>query len=172
MEQTGLGNGWESDLRHRRGDSVMAGIEMRSTAFNDQDLMPERLSRPAGNISPSLEWSRAPEGSRELVLLVEDPDGGRVPFLHWLVTGIDPASTSVAEGSVPTGGRQWQNDFGDVGWGGPQPPAGDDPHRYFFRLFAVAEPLPLPDTPSAPQALRAARDRELASGVIIGTFAR
>jgi Raf kinase inhibitor-like YbhB/YbcL family protein len=172
MKQTDLGNGRESDLRHRRGDSVMAGIEMRSTAFNDQDLMPERLSRPAGNISPPLEWSMAPEGSQELVLLVEDPDGGRVPFLHWLVTGIDPAITSVAEGSVPMGGREWPNDFGDVGWGGPQPPAGDNPHRYFFRLFAVAEPLPLPDTPNAPQALRAARDRELASGVIIGTFAR
>jgi Raf kinase inhibitor-like YbhB/YbcL family protein len=150
----------------------MAGIEMRSTAFKDQDRMPERLARSAGNISPPLEWSKAPEGSRELVLLVEDPEGGRVPFVHWLVTGIDPLSTGVAEGSIPSAGREWPNSFGDVGWGGPQPPVGDDPHRYLFRLFAVAEPLPLPDMPTASQVLQAAQDRELASGVIVGTFAR
>lgn len=150
----------------------MASIEMRSTAFKDQELLPERLSRAAGNISPPLEWTKAPQGSRELVLLVEDPEGGRVPFVHWLVTGIDPQSTGVAEGSIPAGGREWPNGFGDVGWGGPQPPVGDDPHRYFFRIFAVAEPLPLPDMPSAPQILKAAQDRELASGVIVGTFAR
>jgi Raf kinase inhibitor-like YbhB/YbcL family protein len=150
----------------------MAGIEMRSTAFNDHDLMPDRLSRLAGNVSPPLEWSRAPEGTRELVLLCEDPDSGRTPFLHWLVTGIDPGSTGVAEGSTPAAGREWRNDFGEVGWSGPQPPVGAAPHRYFFRLFAVAEPLPLPEAPGVPEVYQAARDRELASGVIVGTFAR
>lgn len=150
----------------------MTGIEVHSTAFNDQNPMPERLSRPAGNISPPLEWSKAPQGTRELVLMVEDRDAGRVPFLHWLVTGIDPATTGVAEGDVPMGGQEWQNDFGDIGWGGPQPPVGEEPHRYFFRVFAIAEPLPMPGTPNAVDALHAIQNRELASGVLIGTFAR
>src|SRR5262245_57478591 len=115
----------------------MAGIEMRSTAFNDHDRLPDRVSRQAGNVSPPLQWSQAPDGTRELVLMCEDPDSGRTAFMHWLVTGIDPSSTSVAEGSVPPGGTEWVNDFGELGWSGPQPPVGEDPHRYFFRLFAV-----------------------------------
>ena len=55
--------------------SLMAGIELRSSAFNDHDLMPDRFSRPDGNVSPQLQWSAAPEDTAELVLLVEDRDG-------------------------------------------------------------------------------------------------
>lgn len=150
----------------------MAGIEVRSTAFNDHDLMPERLSRPGGNVSPPLQWADVPEGAAELILLCEDPDAGSTPFLHWLVTGIDPHSTGVDEGEVPAGGREWPNDFGSTGWGGPQPPQGDDPHRYFFRLYALNQPIRLPDTPQVPDVHQAIRKRDLASGVLIGTFAR
>ncbi|MFB9236553.1 YbhB/YbcL family Raf kinase inhibitor-like protein [Plantactinospora siamensis] len=150
----------------------MAGILIRSTAFNDHDLLPDRFSRDGGNISPPLEWSGVPDGATELVLLVEDPDAGRVPFLHWLVTGIDPRSTGAAEGQVPAGGREWGNDFGTAGWGGPRPPRNDDPHRYFFRLFAVDHPLPLDGQPQAPDVHRAVADIELASANMVGTFAR
>ncbi|PZM92438.1 MAG: YbhB/YbcL family Raf kinase inhibitor-like protein [Actinobacteria bacterium] len=147
-------------------------LEVRSSAFSDHDLMPERMSRDGGNVSPPLEWSGVPDEATELVLLVEDPDAGRVPALHWLVTGIDPSSRGTTEGEVPPGGHEWPNSFGGVGWEGPCPPFGDDPHRYFFRLYAVAEPLPLPERPTAPDVHRALRDRQLASGNLVGTFAR
>ncbi|HEX5596699.1 MAG TPA: YbhB/YbcL family Raf kinase inhibitor-like protein [Micromonosporaceae bacterium] len=150
----------------------MANLQLRSSAFNDHDLMPERLSRSGGNISPPLTWSAPPEGTAELVLLVEDPDGGTPPFLHWLVTGIDPRSSEVPEGQVPPGGHEAANDFGTVGWSGPQPPKGDDPHRYFFRLYAVDQPLQLPDRIKAPEVHRVVEAHELASGVLVGTFAR
>lgn len=147
-------------------------LRMRSVAFNDHDRMPDRMSRPGGNVSPPLEWSGVPEGTTELVLLVEDPDAGRAPALHWLVTGIDPASRGVPEGQVPPGGREWPNSFGATGWNGPQPPIGDDPHRYFFRLYAVNEPLSLPERPQPSDVHRALRDRHLASGNLVGTFSR
>jgi Raf kinase inhibitor-like YbhB/YbcL family protein len=151
----------------------MAGVELRSSAFNDHDLMPGRLSKPGGNVSPPLRWSGIPDGTEELVLLCEDPDApGGEPFLHWLVTGIDPNTTGVDEGQVPQGGQEWPNGFGTTGWGGPQPPKGDNPHRYFFRLYAVSRPLDVPPTPMAEQARRAAEQRELASGTLVGTFAR
>lgn len=150
----------------------MPGLEVRSSAFNDHDLMPERLSKPGGNVSPPLTWSGVPAGTAELVLLVEDPDAGDPPFLHWLVTGIDPAATEVPEGRPPARGAEWVNDFGSSGWGGPQPPKGDKPHRYFFRLYATNGPLQLPDRPDVAQVHQAIADRELASGVIVGTFAR
>lgn len=150
----------------------MAGVLVRSVAFNDHDLMPERFSRTGGNVSPPLQWSGVPESTAELVLLCEDRDAGRVPFLHWLVTGIDPTSSGIAEGQVPAGGREWTNGFGVTGWGGPHPPLGDDPHRYFFRIYAVRQPLHLPDLPQVSDVHDAVADRELASGNMVGTFGR
>ncbi|MBX6357053.1 MAG: YbhB/YbcL family Raf kinase inhibitor-like protein [Micromonosporaceae bacterium] len=149
----------------------MAGVQLRSSAFNDHDLMPARLSKPGGNVSPPLQWSGIPEGTEELVLLCEDGDSPQ-PFLHWLVTGIDPATTGVDEGQVPRGGQEWPNGFGTTGWAGPQPPMGDNPHRYFFRLYAVSQPLDMPSTPTAEQVRQAAEHQELASGTLVGTFAR
>ncbi|MGI5215224.1 YbhB/YbcL family Raf kinase inhibitor-like protein [Plantactinospora sp. CA-290183] len=150
----------------------MAGIMIRSVAFNDHDRLPDRFSRTGGNISPPLEWSDVPDSATELVLLVEDRDAGRTPFLHWLVTGIEAGSGGVAEGELPPGGRAWVNGFGTPGWGGPHPPQNDDPHRYFFRLYAINRPLELPGAPQAPDVHAAIQDLELASGNMVGTFAR
>jgi Raf kinase inhibitor-like YbhB/YbcL family protein len=150
----------------------MANIQLRSSAFNDHDMMPRRLSRLGDNVSPPLTWSDPPDDTEQLVLLVEDPDAGEPPFLHWLVTGIDPTVRSVEEGQVPAGGRESVNGYGEVGWGGPQPPKGEGPHRYFFRLYAVDEPLHLPERPGIQEIHRAVEGHELASGVLVGLFQR
>jgi Raf kinase inhibitor-like YbhB/YbcL family protein len=151
----------------------MAGIELYSPAFDDHGTLPRRLSRQGGNVSPPLEWSGVPEGAAELVLICEDPDGsGPEPFLHWLVSGIDPASGEIGEGAAPPGGRQWPNGFGEQGWGGPAPPAGDRPHRYVFRLLALDQQLDLPERASARDVRQAAEEHELASGSVVGLFAR
>lgn len=150
----------------------MMDVMLRSPAFEDHDLMPRRLSRPGGNVSPPLEWSDPPPGTAELVLLCEDPDSGREPFLHWLVTGIDPEANGVPEDHVPSGGREWPNDFGETGWSGPHPPLGDDPHRYFFHLYAVDRTLDLPPRPTVQDVQAAAEAHEIASGTIVGRFGR
>src|SRR5262245_21633276 len=33
------------------------GMTLRSPAFSDNDMMPDRLSKRVGNVSPPLEWS-------------------------------------------------------------------------------------------------------------------
>ena len=149
----------------------MAGIQVRSSAFNDHGPMPERMAHGTGNVSPPLAWSQVPDGTQELMLVCEDPDAGRTPFLHWLVTGIDPGTGGVGEGQQPPNGHAWPSGFGDIGYGGPQPPVGDDPHRYFFRLYALSQPAHLPEAPTASDVARAAQS-QLASGVLVGTFAR
>jgi Raf kinase inhibitor-like YbhB/YbcL family protein len=150
----------------------MAGITLRSTAFNDHDLLPGRFAKDGDNVSPPLQWSDVPDSAEELVLLVEDPDAGKEPFVHWLVTGISPESDGVPEGQVPPGGREWPNSFGETGWSGPHPPRGDEAHRYFFRLYAVNRPLDLSGTPQASEVHRALKDREIASGNMVGTYYR
>ncbi|RJL33530.1 YbhB/YbcL family Raf kinase inhibitor-like protein [Bailinhaonella thermotolerans] len=150
----------------------MAGIDIRSEAFSDHTLMPERLAQTGDNVSPALEWSHAPDGTTELVLMCEDPDAPGGTFLHWLVTRIDPRASGCEEGMLPVGGVAWPNTAGVVGWSGPKPPAGDPPHRYFFRVFALSDYIDLPETPGAEDVHAAVADRELASGTLVGLFGR
>ncbi|QHC22231.1 YbhB/YbcL family Raf kinase inhibitor-like protein [Streptomyces sp. GS7] len=150
----------------------MTGIELRSVAFDDHAAIPRRHSGEGDDVSPPLTWSAAPDGTAELVLLCEDPDAPGGAFLHWLVTGIDPESSGAAEGEVPQGGQEWPNGFGRVGWAGPMPPPGHGVHRYFFRLWAVSEPLSLHGRPTADAVHHAVKGQELASGTLVGTYRR
>jgi Raf kinase inhibitor-like YbhB/YbcL family protein len=150
----------------------MEDIELRSSTFDDHAFIPERHSRDGSNVSPALEWIGVPDSAAELVLMCEDPDAPRGSFLHWLVTGIDPRIPGVAEGGTPTDGREWPNGFGDRGWGGPAPPAGDDAHRYVFRLFALSAPLELPDDPSVDEVHAAAAGSTIGRGTLVGLYQR
>jgi Raf kinase inhibitor-like YbhB/YbcL family protein len=111
-------------------------MELASSAFSEGDTVPVRFTCDGDGVSPPLDWSDVPEGTAELRLSVTDPDAPRGTFTHWLVTGIDPTSSGVDEGAVPTGGRNGRNDFGDAAYGGPCPPPGR-PHRYVFTIEAL-----------------------------------
>ncbi|MEU6068875.1 MULTISPECIES: YbhB/YbcL family Raf kinase inhibitor-like protein [Streptomyces] len=150
----------------------MTGIELTSAAFSNHAAIPRHHSGEGDDVSPPLTWSAVPDGTSELVLLCEDPDAPSGTFLHWLVTGIDPGSTGTAEGEPPPGGQEWPNGFGRTGWGGPMPPPGHGAHRYFFRLWALSEALPLHGRPTADAVHRAVKGRELASGTLMGTYQR
>jgi Raf kinase inhibitor-like YbhB/YbcL family protein len=151
----------------------MAGeIELRSSAFNDHTLIPDRFSYEGGNVSPPLEWGEIPDGTKELVLLCEDPDAPRGTFTHWVVTNISPDATSVAEGALPDRATPGRNGFGQRGWGGPRPPVGDKPHRYFFRLYAADKPLGLGEGATAEKVHAALEGHTLARGTVVGLFGR
>ncbi|MBT2491008.1 YbhB/YbcL family Raf kinase inhibitor-like protein [Streptomyces sp. ISL-96] len=150
----------------------MAGIELKSSAFNDGALIPRRYAMEGENVSPDLSWSGVPDGTSELLLLCEDPDAPSGTFVHWLVTGINPASTGVEAGQTPDGGQPLMNGFGESGWGGPLPPPGDKAHRYFFRLYALAEPADLADDASAADVHAAVDKQQLASGTLVGLYQR
>jgi Raf kinase inhibitor-like YbhB/YbcL family protein len=103
-------------------------------------MIPEKYSKSGGNISPPLEWSGVPSSARSLAVIVDDPDAPSGVFVHWLIYRIPrdrprldedrPATARLADGI-----RQGRNGFGEVGYGGPQPPNGT--HRYFFHLYAL-----------------------------------
>lgn len=150
----------------------MEEIELRSSTFDDHAFIPERHSRHGANVSPALEWVGVPGDPVELLLLCEDPDAPNGTFMHWLVTGIDPHRPGVPEGSVPLGGREWSNDFGDAGWGGPAPPPGDDAHRYFFHVFALSSPIELSAEPSAQDVHDAAEKITIGHGTLVGLYQR
>jgi Raf kinase inhibitor-like YbhB/YbcL family protein len=105
-----------------------------------------------GNVSPALEWSNVPAGTKSLALQVHDPDAPTGSgFWHWAVYNIPPTATGLAQGAgnspegLPAPAFGGNTDFLDTGatgangnYGGPCPPEGDTPHHYNFVLYALA----------------------------------
>jgi Raf kinase inhibitor-like YbhB/YbcL family protein len=111
-------------------------LQLTSSAFGAEQPIPDQFTCQGGDVSPPLEWINQPAGVTELALAVVDLDADS--FVHWLVTGISPAAGGMTEGQVPPGATELTNGFGEVGWGGPCPPAGSGAHRYEFRLLALS----------------------------------
>lgn len=150
----------------------MARMELHSPTFGNQEPIPSRHSKEGGNLSPPLEWSGIPDETAELALLCEDLDAPGGTFVHWVLAGIDPALTGLAEGETPAGAVEGRNDFDDDGYGGPRPPEGDDPHRYFFTLYAASESLGVSAGASADELRTALQGKDLASATLVGTYQR
>lgn len=112
-------------------------LRIESPAFGNDEPMADRYSKYHDNVVPPLRWSGLPEGTRQLALVCHDPDAPLVHgWTHWVVYGIAPDVTEVAEdGAAP--GAEGVNDFGETGWGGPMPPAGHGTHHYYFWLYAL-----------------------------------
>ena len=122
-------------------------LALTSTAFASGGPIPDRHAKKEENVSPALNWSGVPSDTVSLVLIVDDPDAPSGLFTHWIVYGIDPHTTGIAEnqprtGELRNGARQGENDFEEMGYGGPQPPSGT--HRYVFHLYALDTDSSLP----------------------------
>ncbi len=105
-----------------------------------------------GNVSPALQWQGAPKDTKSFALTVYDPDAPTGSgWWHWVIFNLSPTSNSLPVNAgkpngkaAPAGSVQSMTDFGQPGYGGPCPPAGDKPHRYIFTLYALKlEQLPL-----------------------------
>src|SRR5260370_6296838 len=75
-----------------RGRGGVVVMTLSSPAWSDGGQMPAKytqVSGPAGEISPPLSWSGAPENTAEFVLIVHDLDApignGTDDLLHWMV---------------------------------------------------------------------------------------
>lgn len=150
----------------------MAGIELKSSAFNDHDLIPRHYAKDGEGISPPLTWAGVSDEAVEPALLREDPDAPSGTFAHGLVTGIDPRSGGLDAGETRPGSHSHKNGYGEEGWGGPHPPAGDDAHRYFFRLYALPAPVSIPDEASADDIHGVLDRQQLAGGTLVGMYQR
>ena len=150
--------------------SAAAKLQLRSPAFRDGGTIPKRHTCEGRDLSPPLSWSGMPRRTRQLALLVEDPDADR--FVHWTVLEIPGGGTRLQEGRVPPGAMETENSFGKRGWTGPCPPDGDRPHRYVFALYATDADLGL-GADSSPDEVRARlAGHSLARGTLTARFGR
>jgi Raf kinase inhibitor-like YbhB/YbcL family protein len=147
-------------------------LRLTSPDFDDFAPIPERHAHFRDNQMPTLEWNDPPEGTVELAILCEDPDTPMGTWVHWVAAGIDPATRRIEGGKLPDGTVEGPNDFGEDGYGGPEPPVGDGVHRYFFQLYALRQPSGLSAGATADDLRRAVAGKEAARGVLIGMFER
>ena len=97
------------------------------------------------NISPALNWTDPPAGTKSFAIMVHDPDAptGGSGWWHWIVINLPADMRGLPQGVGAPGAKtppavvQIRTDTGKPGWGGPCPPVGDEPHRYVFTIYAL-----------------------------------
>ena len=124
-----------------RYDRTVMALQLFTNAFANGGWIPSLHSCQGADISPALEWSAAPPDARSFALIVEDPDAPGGTWNHWLLYDIPANMHNLPQGYRPgSPAMSGENDFGKSGYGGPCPPKGHGPHRYFFRLYALDVP--------------------------------
>lgn len=159
----------------------MSTFTLTSTAFEANQPVPRRYTGDGDDLSPPLAWLAPPAGTRELALIVDDPDAPTAePWVHWLLYRLAPELTGLPEGvapalrpAVPRGACQGRNSWPrGIGYRGPAPPHGHGLHHYRFRLYALDAGLNLEPGVDR-QALDAAMAGHiLAEAELVGTYQR
>jgi Raf kinase inhibitor-like YbhB/YbcL family protein len=153
------------------------GLALTSPAFAPDGAIPTLFTCEGSDVSPPLEWTGVPDGTRGLVLIVDDPDAPdptapRMTWVHWVLYGIPPDARSLPEGvasaGLPAGTREGLNDWKRTGYGGPCPPIGR--HRYYHKLYALDAELPDLGVPTKAAVEAAMKGHVLAEAVLMGTY--
>jgi len=151
-------------------------LELKSSAFEQGKDIPQKYSCEGQDISPPLEWSGAPDGTKSFALISDDPDAPVGIWVHWVIYDIPADSTELKEGVskdpiLSDGSKQGMSDFGRVGYGGPCPPPGK-PHRYFFKLYALDAMLNLNPGATKKQLRKTMEGHILSESQLIGRYKR
>ena len=138
---------------------------VKSTAFAQGGDIPIKYTCEGENVSPPLEISGLPDGTKTLAIITEDPDTGHGTYDHWLVWNIPPERPREENNVI---GDYGKNDFGNRGYGGPCPPTGK--HRYFFYVYALDAKLDLPPGSTKAALKRAMEGHILGMGELMGYY--
>ena len=131
------------------------------------------------NISPALNWTGAPAGTKSFAVTAYDPDAPTGSgWWHWVMYNIPADATGLVAGAgsgrnAPRGSQQGNTDFGTKGYGGPCPPPGDKPHHYHFKVFALkVDKLDVPGNATAAMVGFNLNANKLATATVTGLYAR
>jgi Raf kinase inhibitor-like YbhB/YbcL family protein len=142
---------------------------LTSSAFDNNESIPVEYSCRGAGTQPPLAWSRVPKGTRQLALVMEDPDAPSGTFVHWVVAEIRPKPRSIPADTTPAGAVVGNNSVGRPGWIPPCPPSGE--HRYIFTLSALDEKITLPPGGDAATLRSLTKGKVLGRAKLTGRFA-
>jgi Raf kinase inhibitor-like YbhB/YbcL family protein len=156
-------------------------MRLSSRAFEDEKLIPTKYAHQGvtggKNISPPLAWTNIPEEVKSFALSMIDPHPVARDWVHWLVINIPRGVSSIAEGvsckKMPQGVKELYNSYGEIGYGGPQPPKGSGPHPYIITLYALnIEKLDLGANTNLTAFLKVLEGKILTKAEITGVYER
>jgi Raf kinase inhibitor-like YbhB/YbcL family protein len=150
-----------------------------SSAFDYGGTIPTVHTCDGEDRSPPLSVSGVPNGTESLAILVDDPDAGTEPFVHWTCWNIPPNVDSIPANRPaaetldgPAGAVQGTNDADEIGYAGPCPPEGEDAHRYRFIVFALDTTLDLEAGADSEAFQSAIEGHVVQSTLLTGTYER
>jgi len=144
-------------------------FQLTSDAFAYGQFIPAKYTCSGKNISPALAWNEPPAGTQSFALIVDDPDAGSIPYVHWVAFNISASVRALPEAmpyyaTLPNG-----SPIGKVGlYQGPCPPSGT--HHYFFKLYALDKILNDEISINKDKLLEAMDGHILAQSELMGTF--
>ena len=141
-------------------------FKITSPAFENNNPIPRLYTCQGKDISPPLNIEGIPQGTKSLVLIMDDPDAPMGTWDHWVVWNIPPETTTVLEGAPQ--GIEGMNSWPKKGYGGPCPPSGT--HRYFFKLYALGTKLNIPENSTKRDVERAMQGNIIAQTQLIGNY--
>ena len=97
LSLAGLAACSSGDGRPRAERALPEPITVSSPAFAAGSAIPQRFTCDADNLSPPLGWSGVPAGTVESPWWSTTRDAPRGTYVHWILIGLDPASTRLAE---------------------------------------------------------------------------
>jgi len=117
------------------------GLTLHVASLASDATLPDIYSCRGTAESPAISWDGIPDGTKSLVLILDDPDAPAGPFTHWIVYNIPPTVGGLAPAQpnakvLASGAQQGETTAGSRGYYPPCPPIGTT-HRYVFRLYAV-----------------------------------
>lgn len=153
-------------------------LSVTSRMFAEGDTLPAKYTCDGENVSPPVDWSPLPAGTRSIAFLMDDPDDATAPggiFTHWTLVNLPPETAGLPEdvprdAVLPDGSIQGTNGFGMLGYGGPEPIPGSGPDRYRFQVYALNEMLAVEPGVSREAVLEAMEGRILAEGVLTAKY--
>jgi Raf kinase inhibitor-like YbhB/YbcL family protein len=147
-------------------EGVPLVMTVSSQVFSRGVIAPRYTCHGAG-ISPAINWSGAPQGTKSLALVVDDSAAPITPYIYWIVFDIGPQTTGILDGQLPPGARQAGNSKGTVGYDPPCPHS--SAHKYRFTVYALGGGLQLPGGASAKSAWTAIAQAAIARGTLLAT---
>lgn len=153
----------------------VATITVTSPSFTEGGRIPVDHTCDGKDLIPELVLSSPPDGTKSLVLVVDDPDASAGVFTHMVAFNVSPETRKLPSGTelgaAGDGARFGLNDFSDARYSGPCPPKGEA-HRYRFRVLALDTVLKLPEGTPRGQIDEAIDGHIIGEGSLTGQFGR
>ena len=162
----------------------MPTMTLESAAFVDNEPLPAKYTGEGENLSPPLQWSNVPDGTRQFAIVCTDRNGpGGLHWVHWILYNLPLGLRELPEGlvfgetnceevnGVCQGKNSW--DVGrTIGYRGPLPHSGTGVHRYRFSIYALDTELNMAAGADKSSLMSAMDGHVLARADLIGTYER